>query len=122
MRISDWSSDVCSSDLTGTQRDDAMALENPDAFPPGRPAHLELRQHLGLRAEAVAGPQVGIDDPVKQEPRALLRLSDRVIAHLFLHTNPPPLSPPYCPPCSLSAGASFPLPPSPQLSPAPPHP
>src|SRR3546814_20293980 len=34
---------------TGTQRDDAMALENPDAFPQGRPAHLELRQHLGLR-------------------------------------------------------------------------
>src|SRR3546814_1552735 len=84
---------------TGTQRDDAMALENPDAFPQGRPAHLELRQHLGLRAEAVAGPQVGIDDPVKQEPRELLRLADRVIEHIILHRNPHPIAPPYCPPC-----------------------
>src|SRR3546814_6287323 len=60
MRISDWSSDVCSSDLH------AVALEEARADPPGRPHFLRktaapFDAHLDVGCGQLAEPQFGHD-------------------------------------------------------------
>src|SRR3546814_11351114 len=70
MRISDWSSDVCSSDLH------AVALEEARADPPGRPHFLRktaapFDAHLDVGCGQLAEPQFGHDREIGDDrPRS----------------------------------------------------
>src|SRR3546814_16695505 len=53
MRISDWSSDVCSSDLRGNRRRDRQALPRHHPGRDGDAGFTETRQHLQQRVSRV---------------------------------------------------------------------
>src|SRR3546814_5327912 len=65
MRISDWSSDVCSSDLGGTDRRGVMAGEPSAVRLLDRRAH---RQRRGMAAETVSDDcdPAGVDTPAQR--------------------------------------------------------
>src|SRR3546814_7550758 len=80
MRISDWSSDVCSSDL-GRVRD---ARELADVVARGLLFGARLLEHFGggVHAAAAAGTAAGAHGELGQAPAACLcRLADVAIGH-----------------------------------------
>src|SRR3546814_15270097 len=75
MRISDWSSDVCSSDLVVVDEYDKYWAEESDKAKLGEQAYAEFRGTVdGLFAEAEAlaaagGPDAALGDPLPANPR-----------------------------------------------------
>src|SRR3546814_6843559 len=79
MRISDWSSDVCSSDLLGIGAALAFGLEQIDE---GITDPAEAKRELGL-------PLLGSIPKIDEAPKEILldRKSDLVDAYLTVQTN-----------------------------------
>src|SRR3546814_12300212 len=67
MRISDWSSDVCSSDLLGAALDSgASAISQPLRIAPERPVILTATPAESAPAAAMVDPQTGLGTQVGQ--------------------------------------------------------
>src|SRR3546814_9944666 len=85
MRISDWSSDVCSSDLVGFAiEDDQLALAEPAAADRGVLRHLDRDRDVGFALVELAdqivvvdGLQIEIEDrkSTRSELQSLMRIS-----------------------------------------------
>src|SRR3546814_7152105 len=71
MRISDWSSDVCSSDLTGAGAADLLPRNHPvpqhSGFDEGKPRHLRAR----ARDPGRERPLGGLRPPQGPDPRKI---------------------------------------------------
>src|SRR3546814_20189996 len=80
MRISDWSSDVCSSDLVGGESLDLLAVEDGVALEIGDLALALFAVLVGFGCRAA----VGVDDE-----RARLALADEAAVLLRLPAGPP---------------------------------
>src|SRR3546814_3804051 len=79
MRISDWSSDVCSSDLVGKRRRLAFRGQRIGRRVPAACIVVHLRTHVSdrLRREVVAGNVAGVVLGVGRIEVALLDRADR---------------------------------------------
>src|SRR3546814_1641176 len=82
MRISDWSSDVCSSDLFGIVRGIALALLPRQAMPLGDGAKAPLRN------QQPAGKDIGLDEVGVARIAFKDRLVDRDELHRSLSAGP----------------------------------
>src|SRR3546814_3343057 len=76
MRISDWSSDVCSSDLSAMLRREAEGQRHVEFLERG---HLSVEPRFGIRAEAVGPAQPGAQMPHAELPQPLHRIVEPMV-------------------------------------------
>src|SRR3546814_17366722 len=125
MRISDWSSDVCSSDLTGNHRQ--RRHEHQRRQPPAAARIGLLAQPVGARQRQFAEHALPyrrgcchplahtVAQPPPCQPLPCVRLATLALTHIQRHTRliPPHRAPPPPPPTHPTPTHTHPTPPPP---------